>query len=139
MTNKYKRTFSQIHPSDKTLERIYAMSEKKNKRIKFKGLLIAAACITALLCGTVTANAATDGALFEGINLIINGENVDIKEYIRDYKSYKIGNGTATEIEIEVPDDSASLEIEQEGEIQNNEDTSEFENEEGKVVTYSID
>lgn len=139
MTNKYKRTFSQVHPSDKTLERIYAMSEKKNKRIKFKGLLIAAACITALLCGTVTANAATDGALFEGINLIINGENVDIKEYIRDYKSYKIGNGTATEIEIEVPDDSASLEIEQEGEIQNNEDTSEFENEDGKVVTYSID
>lgn len=139
MTNKYKRTFSQIHPSDKTLERIYAMSEKKNKRIKFKGLLIAAACITALLCGTVTANAATDGALFEGINLIINGENVDIKEYIRDYKSYKIGNGTATEIEIKVPDDSASLEIEQEGEIQNNEDTSEFENEDGKVVTYSID
>lgn len=135
MTNKYKKTFSQIHPSDKTLERIYAMSEKKNKRIKFKGLLIAAACITALLCGTVTANAATDGALFEGINLIINGENVDIKEY----KSYKIGNGTATEIEIEVPDDSASLEIEQEGEIQNNEDTSEFENEDGKVVTYSID
>lgn len=139
MTNKYKKTFLQIHPSDKTLERIYAMSEKKNKRIKFKGLLIAAACITALLCGTVTANAATDGALFEGINLIINGENVDIKEYIRDYKSYKIGNGTATEIEIEVPDDSASLEIEQEGEIQNNEDTSEFENEDGKVVTYSID
>lgn len=139
MTNKYKKTFSQIHPSDKTLERIYAMSEKKNKRIKFKGLLIAAACITALLCGTVTANAATDGALFEGINLIINGENVDIKEYIRDYKSYKIGNGTATEIEIEVPDNSASLEIEQEGEIQNNEDTSEFENEDGKVVTYSID
>lgn len=139
MTNKYKRTFSQIHPSDKTLERIYAMSEKKNKRIKFKGLLIAAACITALLCGTVTANAATDGALFEGINLIINGENLDIKEYIRDYKSYKVGDGTATEIEIEVPDDSASLEIEQEGEIQNNEDTSEFENEDGKVVTYSID
>lgn len=139
MTNKYKRTFSQIHPSDKTLERIYAMSEKKNKRIKFKGLLIAAACITALLCGTVTANAATDDALFEGINLIINGENVDIKEYIRDYKSYKVGDGTATEIEIEVPDDSASLEIEQEGEIQNNEDTSEFENEDGKVVTYSID
>lgn len=139
MTNKYKRTFSQIHPSYKTLERIYAMSEKKNKRIKFKGLLIAAACITALLCGTVTANAATDGALFEGINLIINGENVDIKEYIRDYKSYKVGDGTATEIEIEVPDDSASLEIEQEGEIQNNEDTSEFENEDGKVVTYSID
>lgn len=139
MTNKYEKTFSQIHPSDKTLERIYAMSEKKNKRIKFKGLLIAAACITALLCGTVTANAATDGALFEGINLIINGENVDIKEYIRDYKSYKVGAGTATEIEIEVPDDSASLEIEQEGEIQNNEDTSEFENEDGKVVTYSID
>lgn len=139
MTNKYKKTFSQIHPSDKTLERIYAMSEKKNKRIKFKGLLIAAACITALLCGTVTANAATDGALFEGINLIINGENVNIKEYIRDYKSYKVGDGTATEIEIEVPDDSASLEIEQEGEIQNNEDTSEFENEDGKVVTYSID
>lgn len=36
-------------------------------------------------------------------------------------------------------DDAKSIEIEQEGDIQNNEDASEFENEDGKVVTYSID
>lgn len=43
------------------------------------------------------------------------------------------------EVKIEAPDDAKSIEIEQEGDIQNNEDTSEFENEDGKVVTYSID
>lgn len=139
MTNKYKRTFSQIHPSDITLERIYAMSEKKNKRIKFKGLLIAAACITALLCGTITANAATNGALFEGLTLLINGESVDLADYIKEYKTYTDGNATVSEIEIEAPDDSVSLEIEQEDDIQNRKDTSEQEFEDGKVVTYSID
>lgn len=88
------------------------MSEKKTKRIKFKGVLIAAACLTALLCGTLTANAATNGALFEGLTLIINGEDVDIKDYITNYKSYKVGDKTYSEIEMEVPDDgSASVRV----------------------------
>lgn len=88
------------------------MTEKKNKRIKLKGLLVAVACLAALLCGTLTANAATDGALFEGINLIVNGENVDLKDYIKNYKSYVDEDGnTVSEYEIEVPDESGEVSI----------------------------
>lgn len=88
------------------------MSEKKSKRIKFKGLLVAVACLAALLCGTLTANAATDGALFEGINLIVNGEDVDLKDYIKNYKSYVDEDGnTVSEFEIEVPDESGEASI----------------------------
>lgn len=111
--NNYKRTFSQIRPSEEVIERIFEMSEKKNKRIKSKGLIAVLVCLAALLCGTLTANAATDGALFEGIHLIINGEDVDLKDYITDYKAYKTDNGTEVEeFQFEVPDDgSGSISI----------------------------
>lgn len=110
--NNYKRTFSQIRPSDETIERIFEMSEKKNKRIKFKGLLVAVACLAALLCGTLTANASTDGALFEGIQLIVNGEDVDIVDYIKNYNTYVQEDGAVvSEYEFEMPDGSGEASI----------------------------
>lgn len=110
--NNYKRTFSQIRPSDETIERIFEMSEKKSKRIKFKGLLVAVACLAALLCGALTANASTDGALFEGIQLIVNGEDVDLKDYIKYHNSYVDENGnTVSEYEFEMPDDNGEASI----------------------------
>ncbi len=113
MDNHYKRTFSQIRPSDETIERIFEMSEKKNKRIKFKGLLVAVACLAALLCGTLTANAATDGALFEGINLIVNGENVNLVDYIKSHDKYVTEVGTVVETyEFEVDDKDGQISFE---------------------------
>lgn len=113
MDNHYKRTFSQIRPSDETIERIFEMSEKKNKRIKFKGLLVAVACLAALLCGTLTANAATDGALFEGINLIVNGENVNLVDYIKSHDKYVTEDGTVMEtFEFEVDDEDGEISFE---------------------------
>ncbi len=113
MDNHYKRTFSQIRPSDETIERIFEMSEKKNKRIKFKGLLVAVACLAALLCGTLTANAATDGALFEGINLIVNGENVNLVDYIKSHDKYVTEDGTVVETyEFEVDDEDGQISFE---------------------------
>ncbi len=107
MDNHYKRTFSQIRPSDETIERIFEMSEKKNKRIKFKGLLVAVACLAALLCGTLTANAATDGALFEGLQLIVNGEEVNLVDYLKEHKSYVNDEGAQVqEYVFEVPDEN---------------------------------
>lgn len=88
------------------------MSEKKSKRIKFKGLLVAVACLAALLCGALTANASTDGALFEGIQLIVNGEDVDLKDYIKYHNSYVDENGnTVSEYEFEMPDDNGEASI----------------------------
>lgn len=113
MDNHYKRTFSQIRPSDETIERIFEMSEKKNKRIKFKGLLVAVACLAALLCGTLTANAATDGALFEGINLIVNGENVNLVDYIKSHDKYVTEDGAVMEtFEFEVDDEDGEISFE---------------------------
>ncbi|GEM_PF-6442186 len=89
------------------------MSEKKNKRIKFKGLLVAVACLAALLCGTLTANAATDGALFEGINLIVNGENVNLVDYIKSHDKYVTEDGTVVETyEFEVDDKDGQISFE---------------------------
>lgn len=83
------------------------MSEKKNKRIKFKGLLVAVACLAALLCGTLTANAATDGALFEGLQLIVNGEEVNLVDYLKEHKSYVNDEGAQVqEYVFEVPDEN---------------------------------
>ena len=134
--NNYKRTFSQIRPSDETIERIFEMSEKKNKRIKFKGLLVAVACLAALLCGALTANASTDGALFEGIQLIVNGEDVDLKDYIKNYKSYVDENGnTVSEYEFEMPDDNGEGSIivyESLGDITTSYDT------DSNTITYEI-
>lgn len=119
----YKGTFSQIRPSDETIERIFEMSEKKSKKMKHKGLVIAIACLMALLCGTLTANAATGGALYEGLQLIINGEDVNLKDYIKNYNSYTREDGAqVSEFELEVPDDgSASISMDgaslNEGEI----------------------
>lgn len=134
--NDYKRTFSQIRPSDETIERIFEMSENKSKKMKHKGLVIAIACLMALLCGTLTANAATDGALYEGVKLIINGEDVNLSDYIRNYKTYTLDDGTeVAEYEIEVPDESGSASITVEGEFQKEDESS---IKKGKVVTYDI-
>ena len=135
--NHYKRTFSQIRPSDETIERIFEMSEKKNKRIKFKGLFVAAACLAALLCGTLTANASTDGALFEGIQLIVNGEDVNIVDYIKNYNTYVQEDGAVvSEYEFEMPDGNGEASI-----IVNNDVdiTAKIEeNEDGNSVSYEI-
>lgn len=118
----YKRTFSQIRPSDETIERIFEMSEKESKKMKHKGLIIAMACLMALLCGSLTANAATDGALYEGLQLIINGEDVDLKDYIKNYKSYTRDDGTqVAEYEFELPDTDGSTSIEIQGDLRDNE------------------
>ncbi|MDE6156465.1 MAG: hypothetical protein K2F67_08520, partial [Eubacterium sp.] len=132
----YKRTFSQIRPSDETIERIFEMNKTKSKRIRFKGLFVAAACLAALLCGTLTANAATDGALFEGINLIVNGENVNLKDYIKNYNSYVDENGNdVSEYEFELPEDNgeASIVISEDiGDITASYDT------DSNMITYEI-
>ena len=93
LRDNYKKAFSQINPSEETIERIFEMTEKKHIKRIHKGLIIAIAVIATLLCGAFTANAATDGALFEGISLIINGEKVDLGDYIVNHKFYVDENG----------------------------------------------
>lgn len=97
LRDNYKKAFSQINPSEETIERIFEMTEKKRYKRVRKGFIIATALVAALLCGSLTANAATDGALFEGITLIMNGEKVDLKDYIVNHNSYVNEDGTKVE------------------------------------------
>ena len=72
----YKRTFSRVRPSEETLERIFDITEITPKRIRFKGLIVVAVIIALLLCGTLSANAATGGKLFVGVKALANADEV---------------------------------------------------------------
>lgn len=85
LRDNYKKAFSQINPSEETIERIFEMTEKKRLKRMPKGLIIAIALVATLLFGALTANAATNGALFDGISLIMNSEEVNLKDYIIYY------------------------------------------------------
>ena len=113
MMNKerYKQAFSNIHPSNEAIERIFDMTQKKTKRIKFKVLLTAAIVIALSVCAVFSANAATDGAVFEAAKLIINGENVNIVDYIKTYKSYTYDGVDYEEHEIEIDNEDGGAQI----------------------------
>ena len=86
----YKSAFSMVCPSEEAVERMLSMTEKiKRKRIfGRKSLIIVLAVIAALICGTFTVNAATDGKLFGNIRVILNGEEVNPEEHNIKCKAY---------------------------------------------------
>lgn len=102
----YKKAFSAVRPSENAVERIYDMTQKKHVKLWKKSVLAVAIVLAVLLCGSVTANAATKGALFEGMRLIVNGEDVDLKDYIVHYDSYTDEDGAEVEeYEFSLPED----------------------------------
>lgn len=86
----YKSAFSMVCPSEEAIERVLSMTEKiKRKRIfGRKSLIIVLAVIAALICGTFTVNAATDGKLFGNIRVVLNGEEVNPEEHNIKCKAY---------------------------------------------------
>ena len=85
MREQYKKSMSGVRPSAQCTERIMNMTEKKRHRIG-KGWLVAAIVAAVLLCAAFTANAATDGALFDGrllhgLRLVIDGKEFLLNDY----------------------------------------------------------
>lgn len=83
---RYQNAMSGVRPSEQSMERILTMSEKKTKRVK-KGWVIALAAVIVLLCALFTANAATDGALFNGelfqnLKVFLNGREYQLDDYV---------------------------------------------------------
>ena len=80
--NNYQCTMSQLRPSNELMEKLMNNQTKitRHRRLT-KPLLIAAVIMALLVCGMLGANAATNGALFKGVSLILNGEKVDINRY----------------------------------------------------------
>lgn len=109
-SDNYKRAFSDIRPSDERLERIFDMTEKSRraKGIK-KGLIVVIAVLSVLMCGALTANAATDGALFEGVKLVINGEEASVSDYLKTHNSYTTDDGMVVDDPTSVSSSTAYL------------------------------
>lgn len=86
MREQYKKAMSGVRPSAQCTERILSMTEKKQKHLK-KGWIIAIAAVLVLLCALFTANAATDGALFNGnlfqnLRVILNGKEYELNDCV---------------------------------------------------------
>lgn len=100
----YKNAFSKVCPSEEAIERMLCMTETRKKTFRHKGLIIVLAVIAALVCGTFTVNAATDGALFGKVKIIINGDEVTPAEHIKNYKTHVNNDGyKITSYEIYAP------------------------------------
>lgn len=146
-SDNYKKAFSNIRPSDERLERIFDMTEKKKRVRGFKkGLIAVIAVIIVLMCGMLTANAATDGAFFDGVKLIINGEEVDVANYLKVHKSYTKDDGEIVdEYTFALPEGEGSVSIERSAEENLSEGDNSFsigfETEEGSasVVEFESD
>lgn len=106
-----KKCFDEETDAEKSAENIKTAvlsrieEEKPMKHFTIKPLLIAAAVTATAAVSVVTANAATDGAVMDGIaktfSFILNGEEVE-----GTIKEYTVGDdGKVTEIEMELPDD----------------------------------
>ena len=97
MHEQYRKAMSGVRPSAQCTERILSMTEKKQTHLK-KGWIIAAAAVLVLLCALFTANAATDGALFDGrllqgLRVWINGEDYNLSDYQVDVYTRLDENG----------------------------------------------
>ncbi len=71
---QYKKTMSEVYPSDDTVEKILRIPNGETaptQRRAPRPLLIAAAVLALLTAAGLTANAATDGALLRGIGRFV--------------------------------------------------------------------
>lgn len=109
-----KKCFDEETTADKSAENIKTAvlsrieEEKPMKRFTIKPFIIAAAITATGALSLVTANAATDGAVMEGITktfgFILNGEEME-----GTVTEYTVGDdGKVAEIDIDLPDGSAS-------------------------------
>lgn len=107
-----KKCYDEEKTSDKSAENIKTAvlsrieEEKPMKRFNIKPLLIAAAITATGAVSIVTANAATDGAVMDGLaktfSFILNGEEVQ-----GTITEYAVGDdGKASQIEFDLPDDA---------------------------------
>ncbi len=127
MKKKYKQVFGRVAPDEKTIERIIDMTAEK--RIRFKPLLIAAAIIAAVAVGMFSANAATDGELFDDVKagietgveavkksfvgrIIVGGKELSEEDVSIEYNTEVGEDGKTVErVEIYYPQDDSSYEL----------------------------
>ncbi len=100
MNKKYKDAFNAVCPSESSVERIFDMT--KNKKVTFKPLLVAAIISTLMVVSLVSANAATDGALVEEAEKVV--ENIKVFINGKEVSSEDIGYEHSTDADGKVVD-----------------------------------
>ena len=96
---QYTDTFSNIHPSYETIERIMSMTNKKHFT-GFSKTLVALVAVISILCSIgLVANAATDGAVAETVSEVFEAVSNKVTILI---------NGKETEAEIDVSEKTNS-------------------------------
>lgn len=93
---KYMVAFSEIYPSDKCIERILKMTNKKKNKAVVKTLIALAAAVSLILISLITANALTDGKIAETartafdkitsfpVRVSEDGKELEEKEYVTE-------------------------------------------------------
>lgn len=103
----YTDTFSKLHPSDETVERIFDMAEKKKVRFCRKTVLAIIAVLSIFVATCICANAATDGKLKEEVKNIINSKTEEKLnyDYVAKRETHIDENGNKIkELDIYAPD-----------------------------------
>lgn len=107
MHEQYKQAMSGVRPSAQCTERIINMTNQKRYRVR-KGWLAAAIVAAVLLCAAFTANAATNGALFDGtlfqnLHIFLNGKEYTYTLSAPERSTDKDGN-PVDHYSIDLPD-----------------------------------
>lgn len=134
MYEKYRQAMSGVRPSAQCTERIMKMTKKKQHRIKKSWLAVAIAAIV-LLSVVFTANAATNGAVFDGrllhgLRLVFDGKEFSLDDYQVDVYTFTDKDGNTVvrheyaapngvEIFADVAEDYTAFSLD--GDIDNNE------------------
>lgn len=101
---KYKDTFSQIHPSEQTVERILDMTENKHKSVCRTALIAVAVIVSLLVIGGVVAGAKADNGFLNSVKDLIEPEKTTSEKVLED-KSYINQKGeTVREVEVVLAD-----------------------------------
>ncbi len=115
MNEKYKSAFSEINPSQASVERIFDMT--KSKKVTFKPFLIAAIVTTLMAVSLVSANAATDGAIVEkaeqvvenavqSFKVLINGEEVSLEDVDYEHSAEVVDGETIDHYSFKLDDEN---------------------------------
>lgn len=120
---QYTDTFSNIHPSDETIERIVSMTNKKHFT-GFSKTLVALVAVISILCSIgLVANAATDGAVAETVSevfeavsnkvtILINGKETEAEIDVSEKTNSDGEKYYEAEIKVDIPDAYAEVECE---------------------------
>ena len=119
---QYTDTFSNIHPSDETIERIMSMTNKKHFT-GFNKTLVALVAVISILCSIgLVANAATDGAVAETVSevfeavsnkvtILINGKETEAEIDVSEKTNSDGEKYYEAEIKVDIPDAYEGMDI----------------------------